>query len=204
VAGRSRIDFAPAQTTTTGDRASSTRSADSSNAGSRCTPPMPPVANTGIPAAVQRARVPATVVAPSRPCAIATGRSRAETLCTPSRARKRSRSSPSSPRVGTPRTTAVTAGTAPRPTTAARIRASASRFEGTGSPCASTELSSATIGRRSRRAAATSGLSRMARVALTGSPGQASSKSSARRVSTKSRSRASGSNTASTLMLSPA
>ena len=204
VAGRSRIDLAPAHTTTTGDRASSARSADSSNAGSRCTPPIPPVANTGIPAAVQSASAPATVVAPSRPCAITTGRSRAETFWMPSRARKRSRSSPSRPRVGTPRTTAVTAGTAPRAVTAARIRRSASRLDGIGSPCARTELSSATIGRRSRRAAATSGLSRMARGALTGPPGQQSSKSSARRVSTKSRSRASGSNTARILMLSPA
>ena len=111
VAGRSRIDFAPAQTTIIGVRASSARSADSSNGASRCTPPIPPVANTSIPALARqrerrgdrrRAVEPA---APSRPA-----RSRAETLRTPSRARNRSSSSGSSPTVGVPCTTAVIAG----------------------------------------------------------------------------------------------
>ena len=62
----SRIIFAPAQTTATGVWASSCRSALTSIVTSppRCTPPMPPVANTRMPAMLARIIVVATVVAP--------------------------------------------------------------------------------------------------------------------------------------------
>ena len=156
------MDLAPAQTVMTGERESSRRSADSSYAGSRCTPPMPPVATTSRPATVQSSKVAATVVAPSSPRAAAQPRSRADTLMTPSRRRNRSRSSPSRPMVASPRTSATTAGTAPCATTARRMRWSASRFAGIGRPWARTELSRATTA-RSRRATATAGDQRTAR-----------------------------------------
>ena len=58
--------LAPAQTTATGVRASSCRSALMSKlvAAPRCTPPMPPVANTRMPAIAAMIMVAATVVAP--------------------------------------------------------------------------------------------------------------------------------------------
>ena len=78
------MDFAPAHTTSTGVWASSSRSAEMSMVTSapRCTPPMPPVANTRIPARAAMIIVVATVVAPSSPRAISTGRSRREALVT--------------------------------------------------------------------------------------------------------------------------
>src|ERR1035437_1175703 len=118
---------------------------------------MPPVANTGRPARAQRQSAAATVVAPSEPRTSDHGMSRAETFAIPERARNRSRSASSSPATATPRTTPVMAGTAPRARIAARMRRQASRFDGSGSPWARTELSSATTARPSRRAAATSG-----------------------------------------------
>eukprot|EP00619_Florenciella_sp_RCC1007_P004234 CAMPEP_0205936778 /NCGR_PEP_ID=MMETSP1325-20131115/42391_1 /ASSEMBLY_ACC=CAM_ASM_000708 /TAXON_ID=236786 /ORGANISM="Florenciella sp., Strain RCC1007" /LENGTH=53 /DNA_ID=CAMNT_0053306969 /DNA_START=77 /DNA_END=238 /DNA_ORIENTATION=- len=47
----SKIDLTPAQTTATGVRRSSVKSADTSKvvAAPRCTPPTPPVTNTSIP-----------------------------------------------------------------------------------------------------------------------------------------------------------
>ena len=59
----------PAQTTATGVRASSSRSAEISKLVSapRCTPPIPPVANTFIPARCAQIIVAATVVAPCLP-----------------------------------------------------------------------------------------------------------------------------------------
>ena len=67
VSFRSRIAFAPAQTTITGVWASSSRSAETSIVVSapRCTPPMPPVAKTEMPAMCAMSIVVATVVAPS-------------------------------------------------------------------------------------------------------------------------------------------
>ena len=152
------MDLAPAHTTSAGVRASSTRSADSSNGASRCTPPMPPVAKTGIPATPHSASAPATVVAPSTASATAIPRSRAEHLRTPEPARKRGTASSGIPSEGTPATTAVMAGTAPPPSTAATMRRAASALNGGRSPCASTELSSATTGAPPASAAATSGV----------------------------------------------
>ena len=76
--------FAPAHTTMTGVCASSSRSAEMSMVVSapRCTPPMPPVANTWMPAMWAIIMVVVTVVAPSMPRAQMTGRSRRETLAT--------------------------------------------------------------------------------------------------------------------------
>ena len=75
------MDLAPAQTTHTGVRPSSVRSAETSSVASppRCTPPMPPVTNTRTPARCASSIVHATVVAPSAPLATTPGRSRRET-----------------------------------------------------------------------------------------------------------------------------
>ena len=69
----SRIALAPAETTITGVRASSSRSAEMSKLFSAplCTPPMPPVANTLMPARCAAIIVAATVVPPVRPSATA-------------------------------------------------------------------------------------------------------------------------------------
>ena len=65
--------LAPAQTTATGVRASSSRSAEMSRVCStpRWTPPMPPVAKTRMPARRAQIMVAATVVEPCRPAATA-------------------------------------------------------------------------------------------------------------------------------------
>ena len=74
----SRMDLAPAQTTATGVWANSCRSAEMSKVSwaPRCTPPMPPVANTRIPAMAAMIMVEATVVAPSPLLASTKGMSR--------------------------------------------------------------------------------------------------------------------------------
>ena len=116
VAGTSRIDFTPAQTTAIRVRGQSvTRSADSSKvrAASRCTPPSPPVANTPMPAAAAIALVLATVVAPSTPAAAATGRSRTDSLATPSPVASRVNCASSSPTTIWPPIMPIVAGTAP-------------------------------------------------------------------------------------------
>src|SRR2546429_5743400 len=59
--------FAPAQKTATGERASSSRSADWSSGWPRWTPPMPPVAKKRMPAIAAARMVAATVVAPALP-----------------------------------------------------------------------------------------------------------------------------------------
>ena len=66
----SSIDFTPAQTTATDVLASSCRSAEMSIVvwAPRCTPPMPPVAKTFMPAIWAKIIVDATVVAPSFFC----------------------------------------------------------------------------------------------------------------------------------------
>ena len=78
------MDLAPAQTTITGVWASSSRSAEMSMVVSapRCTPPMPPVAKTWIPAMWAMIMVVATVVAPSASQATSAGRSRRLALVT--------------------------------------------------------------------------------------------------------------------------
>ena len=78
------MDLAPAQMTMTGVLASSSRSAEMSMVFSapRCTPPMPPVAKTSMPAMWAMIIVVVTVVAPSMPRAHTTARSRRDTLVT--------------------------------------------------------------------------------------------------------------------------
>src|ERR1051325_8188390 len=132
---------------------------------------MPPVEKTVTPARAHNEIDAATVVAPSTPLATAIGMSRAETFLTPSLFRNLSSSSGSSPTDGTPFTTAVIAGNAFWERTAAIIRSAASRLDGYGSPCASTELSRATTGRPSARALVTSGRTRRKR--RTGASGKA-------------------------------
>ena len=77
--------FAPAQTTMTGVCASSSRSAEMSIVVSapRCTPPMPPVAKTSMPAMAAIIIVVVTVVAPSMLLETRTARSRRLALATP-------------------------------------------------------------------------------------------------------------------------
>ena len=66
VAGTSRMDLTPEQTTATGVLARAARSPETSqlSRASLCTPPRPPVAKRRIPASAARCAVAATVVAP--------------------------------------------------------------------------------------------------------------------------------------------
>ena len=158
VRGRSRNALAPADTVTTGCDAIASRSAEMSPVSSlpRCTPPIPPVANTLTPAAAAIATDADTVVAPtSQRCPTATATSRSAALRAGPRIR--SCSSSVSPSRTTPSSTAVTAGTAPPARTAAVHRSSASRLCGDGSPRWEKIVdSSATTGRPSSIAARTS------------------------------------------------
>ena len=115
VRGRSRTDLAPEQTTATGNRASAVRSADTSpvSVTSRCTPPMPPVAITPMPARDAIAMVAATVVEPARPVATVEARLPRFTLTTPGVAARRSSSPAVSPTRTCPSRTPIRAGTAP-------------------------------------------------------------------------------------------
>ena len=135
VRARSRKTLAPAHTVTTGCRARASRSALTSpvSEAPRCTPPMPPVANTATPPRCASATDADTVVAPTgHPCATATARSRSAALRAGPRIR--SCSSGARPSRATPSSTAVTAGTAPPRRTAARQRSSASALAGLGRP----------------------------------------------------------------------
>lgn len=84
VLGISKIDFIPLETTAMRVRPSSVRSADMSIifSTSRCTPPIPPVANTSIPSKFAIIIVPATVVPPFRPLLITYAKSRREVFTT--------------------------------------------------------------------------------------------------------------------------
>ena len=90
---------------------------------------MPPVANTRMPARLARIIVEATVVAPVRFSATMMGRSRRDTLATPSPLHISSSSSCVRPTFSTPSMIAMVAGTAPsartmRSTSAAKARLS--------------------------------------------------------------------------------
>mmetsp|Transcript_148 Transcript_148/g.329 ORF Transcript_148/g.329 Transcript_148/m.329 type:complete len:248 (+) Transcript_148:2101-2844(+) len=116
VRGMSSTDFAPAHTTITGVRPSSVRSALTSHVTSPplCTPPMPPVTNTRMPAAAASSMVADTVVAPSPFKAMMCAMSRLETLATlvPDLAMC-SNWARSRPMHGCPAMMAIVAGTAP-------------------------------------------------------------------------------------------
>ena len=115
VAGTSRIDFTPAQTTATGVVASDCRSADSSQVlrASRCTPPRPPVAKTRMPARAARCEVAATVVAPVPPARGQRRQVAGADLHDVVAGRDRAQRISSSPTQARPSTTAMVAGTAP-------------------------------------------------------------------------------------------
>ena len=111
----SRIALAPAETTMTGVRASSSRSAEMSKLFSAplWTPPMPPVANTLMPASAAAIIVAATVVPPVRPSATAKARSARDSFMAPVACASASRSPSVSPIFSRPSMTAIVAGTAP-------------------------------------------------------------------------------------------
>ncbi len=73
VAAGSMMDFGPEHTSSPGVRASSNRSALTSGSSPGCTPPIPPVALTTIPALAAAQIVALTVVAPSSLLATASG-----------------------------------------------------------------------------------------------------------------------------------
>src|ERR1700722_10058876 len=156
----SRIDLAPAQTTATRVRESSTRSAEMSNVSStpRCTPPMPPVAKISMPASPATNIVAATVV-PAEPLRAATSaRSRREALTTPPlNWPRRSISCRSRPTLKRPSMTAIVAGTAPISRTASSTVSAVSTLRGKGMPWVMIVDSSATIGFLADLASATSG-----------------------------------------------
>ena len=152
VRGRSRITFGPEQTTATGVCASSNRSADTSMLASppRWTPPIPPVANSPMPARCARIIVADTVVAPSAgacaPPDMAAGRLRRDSFSTPDAVASRAMTSASRPTCGMPSSTAVVAGTAPALRTAASASPATSIFSGCGRPWLISVDSSATSG----------------------------------------------------------
>jgi len=96
----------------------------------RCTPPMPPVAITSMPARAATHIVAATVVAPSSPRATAIARSRRLTLRTPFWVASRSSSPSVSPTLIFPSMMAIVAGTAPLSRTTCSRTCAVSRFCG--------------------------------------------------------------------------
>ncbi len=129
----SRIDLAPAQTTATGVRPSSSRSAEMSKVSSapRWTPPMPPVANTWMPASAAICMVVATVVPAMRFCTSSAEMSRRLALAAlPPSSASRSRSLPETPTWKRPSITAMVAGMAPSARITASTLCAISRFCG--------------------------------------------------------------------------
>ena len=125
-----------------------------------CTPPIPPVAKTRIPAAWAAIIVAATVVAPHSPDAIASPRFGRDDLpdAPPRRGREGLELRPrASPTMSRPSLSATVAGTAPEARTAASDAVATSTFCGYGSPWLMRVDSRATTGRPSRSASATSG-----------------------------------------------
>ena len=121
----------------------------------RCTPPMPPVANTRMPARAASAHGRAhrgRRVAAARDVHGEIGRAGLRERRAVAR-EPLERCRASSPMRGSPSTTAIVAGTAPPARTAASSSRATSRLSGHGRPCATSVDSSATIG---PRAAATS------------------------------------------------
>ena len=116
VKARSKIAFGPALTTATFVRPNSGRSAEISKlcCAPRCTPPMPPVAKTAMPANSAAIMVAATVVAPVCPLAMTEAISRRLTFVTgTSPEAKRCNSRSDRPMVRRPSMMAMVAGTAP-------------------------------------------------------------------------------------------
>src|SRR6266566_1107931 len=159
VAGMSRMDFTPAETTVIGVLDSTVRSADSSKVSlaPRCTPPSPPVANTRMPARAASTDVAATVVPPVAFLAIAMAMSRLPTLTADSSVAMRSSSPGVRPTLGTPSTRAIVAAVTPWPARMASNSRAASRLPGRGRPWEMIVDSSATTGAPDRSAALTGG-----------------------------------------------
>ena len=146
---RSRIAFAPAQTTMTGVWASSSRSAEISIVVSAplCTPPIPPVAKILMPAICAIIIVVVTVVAPSAPLQIRAARSRRDAFATPLPVFPRySISSSVRPAFIRPLITAIVAGTAPFSRMILSTLSAVSTFCGYGMPWEMIVDSSATTG----------------------------------------------------------
>ena len=123
----------------------------------------PPVTNTAMPARAASSMVADTVVAPSSWRAMTSGRSRRDTLRTACPARASASSCAGvRPTCGTPRSTAMVAGTAPWARTTASTCRAVSRFCGKGMPWLMIVLSRATTALPAASAAATSALITMA------------------------------------------
>jgi hypothetical protein len=123
--------LAPAEITAIGVFASAYRSCETSLPSPRCTPPMPPVANTRMPAPAASTAVALTVVAALAARARCTARSVAPALAklAPSAA-SRSSVSGSRPTWATPSTIAIVAGVAPPSATASSSACATSRLAG--------------------------------------------------------------------------
>ncbi len=150
--------MAPAETTITGVRASSSRSAEMSKLFSAplWTPPMPPVANTLMPASAGHDHGRGDRRAAGAPLARPRRRGRRATASwrpTPAPARRARVAL--SPTFSRPSTTAIVAGTAPSSRMICSTAAAISAFCGKGMPCVMIVLSSATTGRPSASALAT-------------------------------------------------
>lgn len=132
-----RTDLAPAQTTATGVRPSSVKSALTSNVDSAplWTPPMPPVTNTRMPAMCATIIVAATVIAPFCLRTIVGRISLLDTLlhACPALASETS-CSPERPTQTSPARIAIVAGVAPCSLTVASTLLAVSRFCGNGMP----------------------------------------------------------------------
>ena len=155
----SNIAFAPAATTVTGVSANSRRSAEISKLFSapRWTPPIPPVANTEMPAKFAAIIVAATVVAPVFFCAIQSAKSARDNLAAFFVCAKCVRSVALKPIFKTPSITAIVAGVAPASRTHDSTEFAISRFCGQGIPWVMMVLSNATMGVFFVKASATLG-----------------------------------------------
>ena len=159
VKGRSKIALAPAHITITPVFESSSMSAEISMVSwaPLCTPPIPPVAKTSIPASAAIIIVAATVVAPSSFLAIIAGISRLEAfvIAVPFFP-KYSISSLVKPAFNRPPIIAMVAGTAPFFLTSSSTISAVSTFFGYGIPWEMMVLSKATTGLFSKSAFLTS------------------------------------------------
>ena len=150
--------LAPADTTATGIRDSAVRSAEMSplSCASRCTPPMPPVANTRIALACAANMVAATVVEPGSPDETAAARLLRLIFATLGVVASCSNSVGVSPMRMAPSMTPMVAGVAPASRTICSSDNAVVTPSGCGRPCVTSVVSSATTGARTARACATS------------------------------------------------
>ena len=157
---RSRTLRAPALTTATGVRASSTRSAEMSKpmcGPAGAAPPMAPVATSGMPARQARYMLAATVVAAVACRTIVVVRSRRLALMVLAPRLSVSTSAGARPTVGRPCQTATTARSAPSSRASSSTRRTISRFSGQGTLYAMGVEAKATTGRPALTASAISG-----------------------------------------------